>query len=366
MPARGGRFGPERPIRSVSGQSSDLGCPPSLTLLRVKSQPEGLDESKLFHSLAHGWGLEINTCTYLAEGFGSYHWIVTDAAGRRHFVTVDDLDHKGWLGETREAAFQSLRVAFDTALALRQSGLEFVVAPLPTARGQTLLRIGPRHTLALFPFVDGSSGRFGEEINSADRAALLRMLMALHQATPATKATRSLTQHQRIRLPGRRGLERALMNLEDTWAGGPFAEPARDWLARHATSLRRLLNEIDCLDDAVTAAGRPPVITHGEPHPGNLMRVGDGLMLVDWDTVGLAPPERDLWMVATAGGEELALYVEAAHRDIDEAAMSLYRLSWNVSDIAAYMELFQSPHGHNEDTERAWINLTQDIRLQDC
>lgn len=338
---------------------------PWLTLLRVKSQPEGLDESKLFHSLAHGWGLETNTSRYLAEGFGSYHWIVTDAAGRRHFVTVDDLDHKGWSGDTRDAACQSLRVAFDTALALRQSGLQFVVAPVPTARGETLLRIGLRHTLALFPFVEGRSGRFGEEMSPADRAELLRMLMTLHQATPA-KATRSLTQHRKTTLPGRPGLERALMNLDDTWAGGPFAGPARDWLARHAGSLRRLLNEIDRLDDAVRAAGRPPVITHGEPHPGNLMRVGDGLMLVDWDTVGVAPPERDLWMVATDGGEELAPYVEAARRDIDQAAMSLYRLSWNVSDVAAYMELFQSPHGHNEDTEQAWISLTQDIRLQDC
>src|SRR4029077_13351490 len=66
------------------------------------------------------------------------------------------------------------------------------------------------------------------------------------------------------------------------------------------------------------------VITHGEPHPGNIIRVApnadaDGLaaaddaaagatggagpasgaiMLIDWDTVGLAPPERDLWMAA--------------------------------------------------------------------
>ena len=27
------------------------------------------------------------------------------------------------------------------------------------------------------------------------------------------------------------------------------------------------------------------------------MRVGDKLVLLDWDTVALAPPERDLWMV---------------------------------------------------------------------
>ncbi len=35
------------------------------------------------------------------------------------------------------------------------------------------------------------------------------------------------------------------------------------------------------------------VITHGEPHGGNVMTMSSGLVLVDWDTVLLAPPERD-------------------------------------------------------------------------
>jgi len=36
-------------------------------------------------------------------GGGSYHWDVGDGDGRRWFVTVDDLDVKGWLSETRAA-----------------------------------------------------------------------------------------------------------------------------------------------------------------------------------------------------------------------------------------------------------------------
>ena len=42
---------------------------------------------------------------------------------------------------------------------------------------------------------------------------------------------------------------------------------------------------------------RELVVTHGEPHAGNVMRRSDGRhLLVDWDTVAVAPPERDLWM----------------------------------------------------------------------
>jgi hypothetical protein len=35
---------------------------------------------------------------YAPVGGGSYHWVVTVDPGEQWFVTVDDLDDKGWLG----------------------------------------------------------------------------------------------------------------------------------------------------------------------------------------------------------------------------------------------------------------------------
>jgi aminoglycoside phosphotransferase (APT) family kinase protein len=92
---------------------------------------------------------------------------------------------------------------------------------------------------------------------------LAEVLATLHrQELPAVP-------ERAIELPGRGGLEEALDDLGDQWSGGPYSEPARDLLDRMASA--------------------PQVITHGEPHPGNIVRTGAGLMLVDWDTVGLAP-----------------------------------------------------------------------------
>jgi thiamine kinase-like enzyme len=51
----------------------------------------------------------------------------------------------------------------------------------------------------------------------------------------------------------------------------------------------------DDLLDRVREVGGPYVITHGEPHPGNLLRTRAGLRLIDWDMTALARPERDLW-----------------------------------------------------------------------
>ena len=83
--------------------------------------------------------------------------------------------------------------------------------------------------------------------------------------------------------------------------GGPYGEPGRDLLARYERPLRQAFARFGGLLDRVRVAGGPSVITHGEPHPGNLPRTRAGLCLVDWDTTALARPERYCSPQAAAG-----------------------------------------------------------------
>jgi spectinomycin phosphotransferase len=87
-------------------------------------------------ALAEGWNLHPASMQYVPEGGGSYHWKLTGEDRRPYFVTVDDLDGKGWMGDTRGAVFTGLRLALSTAAALQyQVGLEFVVAPIAARDG---------------------------------------------------------------------------------------------------------------------------------------------------------------------------------------------------------------------------------------
>ena len=85
----------------------------------MRDRPTGVTERDLVHALAEGWGLLAKTLRYAPVGGGSYHWVVIDDRREPWFVTVDDLDDKGWLGRTRPAVFASLRAALDTAVTLR-------------------------------------------------------------------------------------------------------------------------------------------------------------------------------------------------------------------------------------------------------
>jgi spectinomycin phosphotransferase len=328
----------------------------------VKSQPEEVEISALIGSLADGWGFDVETIDYAPVGFGSYHWVATDVAGTRGFVTVDDLERKPWLGDSPESAFDGLKRAFGTAAALRDAGLSFVLAPILTIDRETVRRIGAHYTVALFPFVEGQAGRHFEYDTPEERSVVVTMLAQLHQATSAVE---SVARRIDLRLPGRGRLESAVREVDETWSGGPYSEAARQALARHASEVAELLGLFDRLSREVARRRTRWVVTHGEPHAVNLLQTDVGQMLVDWDTVALAPPERDLWMLVGDTRDDATSYADATGHQPDQVAMNFFRLTWDLADLAAYTDVLRSPHRASDDTAKAFEGLTKCVAIRD-
>jgi spectinomycin phosphotransferase/16S rRNA (guanine(1405)-N(7))-methyltransferase len=99
------------------------------------------------------------------------------------------------------------------------------------------------------------------------------------------------------------------------------------------------------------------VVTHGEPHAGNVIRTSAGFALIDWDTALLAPPERDLWDLAQTEESLLDAYADAAEVAIDPDALSLYRLWYDLAEIGGYLSLFRRAHTDTADAAESWRNL---------
>jgi spectinomycin phosphotransferase len=313
--------------------------------------PDALDVDAVVAALRDDWDFDVDVADYAAVGGGSYHWQVTGTAGARGFVTVDDLDQKAWLGDGRDVVFDGLHRAFDTAVALRDGGLSFVVAPVATPDGESLRRIDERYVIALFPLVEGESAEFGHfEGEDEARLDVVALLAELHAASALAEG---LPGTSGLDLPGRRHLEAALEERNEPWSGGPLSEVARNAVKSSAAELVELLGLADRLAAEAKAHGGRFVVTHGEPHAGNVMRTREGRVLVDWDTVALAPPERDLWMLVGAGTAAADLYARATGRTLDPIALDYFRLTWDLKDLAEYLKLLRSPHQENDDTRRA-------------
>lgn len=317
--------------------------------------PDGLSDDTLVRVLGEGWGVAVALIDYRAVGFGSHHWSVVDSEGIRWFVTVDDVEcNRRSVTEPDAAVFGRLRAALVTATALHDSGATFVVAPILTAAGEPVIRADRRFGVALYPHVDGQSYSWGDFASPSHRRAVLDLVVKLHTAH-TTASRHAMSEDFTTPCPD----ELAPISEQDRahWDRGPYARLSSALLMQNADKIRRLLLRHDELVHECRHEPRPVVLTHGEPHAGNTMLTAAGWVLIDWDTVLLAPPERDLWSLDPGDGSIIRAYADATGTKPRPAMLELYRLRWDLADIAAYVRRFRSPHSGSLDDDKSWDEL---------
>lgn len=315
----------------------------------VLDQPPDLPDERAGAAVSEGWGRRPATIEHRPVGFGSHHWSIVDTTGIRWFLTIDDLDDKvGSAADDRASARVRLRHALGAARAARDHGATFVVAPERTARGQVVHEVTDRYVAALYPHVDGRSGPWDEVRSDEERDAVLALLVQVHTLPAAVGAG---ADPEELAVPRRDELEVALDDLDRPWTTGPHGEATRMLLARHADGIVRMLAHHDGLAARARSRTERAVLTHGEPHAGNTIRTHDGLALVDWDTARRAQPERDLWMLGD--GRACHAYERATGRAVLADMLDLYRLSWDLTDIACFVDRFRAPHGDSADDQVA-------------
>ena len=315
----------------------------------MRERPADISDSDVAAALARQWPLTVQDLCYLPVGSGGYHWRAVDQTGSQWFVTVSDLASP-WVPD--------LPGAMQTAAWLAtRAGLGFVVAPVPARAGQVVGSVDSRHALTLFPYLDAApAGHFEDPVDDGDRGAIIDMLARMHTAVPAGIAVPIRPPE----LASRQAIDQALGSLGARWTGGPYAEPGRDLLARYERPLRQAFARFDALLDRVREASGPDVITHGEPHPGNLLRTPAGLRLIDWDMVSLARPERDLWRVIS-GDQDAVRYSSRTGWTVNQDALALYRLRWDLDDIAGMLPTIRGPHQQTADTLMTWTELQKSL-----
>jgi hypothetical protein len=329
----------------------------TVRLAPVFTRPSDLHIEAIGECLAGGWGFDAVSLEYQTVGFGSHHWLAASESGDARFVTVDDLTAKRrHPKDTEDAAFKRLASAFQAVVALRdRAGLQFVVAALPDLGGRILTRLTNRYSLVVHPFLAGRpAGTYGGYESPADRAAVLDLLVQLHGATEAA------TEHadrDDLRMPLRDELDGAFEHVDIPWDTGPYGERARALLDVHGAALHQLLDVYDGLAASVMQHEARMVITHGEPHAANVLVVHGVHRLIDWDTALIAAPERDLWHLDPGDGSILEAYHRATGVTTSLEALTFYRLSWDLAEIAGYLAGFREAHFDTTDSAEAWKNL---------
>ena len=286
--------------------------------------------------LADRWNMRTATLEYRRIGYGSYHWFATAEDGSRWFLTLDAAD----------GPF-AVRHAYAVARRLADAGLEFVRAPQPAMNRDVVVEVG-EWLLSVWPWLEGRSATVGDHTSVADLAATLRCVRRLHDLEAFQPILELVEGWQ---LSGRAAL--GLLMDDVGWGSGPYAAEARELILRASGRLELDLTRYDELVEVLTVSGIEFVITHGEPHAANVIHTGDGPMLIDWDTLRWAPKERDLWsLVGRAGWHD-------GYRDepVSADAVEVYRLQWELSEIADFGQLLASAGEQSPDADVAMREL---------
>ncbi|GAA0915059.1 MULTISPECIES: aminoglycoside phosphotransferase [Streptomyces violaceusniger group] len=303
------------------------------------SRPSFISDEAIARAVAAHWLPDVAEVAYLPWGFGAHHWRVA-GGGTTLFVTLDQLEPRH-----TEA---TLEAAYAGAAALAAAGVDVVCAPLP-ARSSGRFTVGSEAgALSVTPWLDGRSPTEEEASRPRHVREVEAALATLHAATPPAGLRHWTPQVG----PGFAGELRT--RTARPWTSGPLAEEARAAIAAHDAAITRWTDRYLALADLAHSHRDQWVATHGEPHNDNQVVGACGLKLVDWESLALAPRERDYADLLAAGaGDRLRP---------DPAMGELFALDWRLSEIAEYARWFAAPHTGTDDDHTALEGLYEELQ----
>ncbi|WP_194897650.1 phosphotransferase [Catenulispora pinisilvae] len=304
--------------------------------------PDAFSEDDLRLLLANNWGLTAARLEYVPVGFGSHHWSVRDSRGGRWFVNVDEL---AAFPLATDDPLRSLRNALSVPRALVDHGHRLTVAPERTGDGAVLAELGEQgFAVSVYRQLAGESFDWQpwDQTEATLTAEALAVVTELHRVPESAWGSPEV---ETFTIARRASLDAVLAGDRPDPAAGPYADRAAELVSQHAPTISAVLDHYDRL--AETARGRPDrfVLTHGEPHLGNYMRAYGRLLLIDWDSALIGPPERDLWSFGLG---------EPRFRE-------LYQLRWDLSETAVDLARFAARHTDGDNERATWTNLVDSL-----
>lgn len=312
-------------------------------------EPERLGTERVTDLVRSRWGVPAEDVTYLPEGAGAHHWVVTVAAEPAWVATADVMDEPVHVHRIHDA--------YAAGAELFRRGHEFATAPVACSSGVFLVPAVAGMWMSLSPYVVGRSGA-GVTMDAAQTGDIAEMLGRLHSATPPGRTPSWLPGP-----PHRAALAAALDDLDGPWRTGPYGELARRAVAEARPGIEERLARYDELAACGMQRQQSWVVTHGEPHTGNVVWSDAGPRLLDWESLRIAPRERDLRVVLDGDRDLPQRYLMAGgpQDPVSADLLELFDLEWQLSEIGVNADRFRRQHTGTPDDDRDFRDLIEEI-----
>lgn len=302
-----------------------------------------IQDSAIIKCLADAYGLDATAIDFLPLGadFNTAVYRVTTTHQIDYFLKLKS-------GEFTEAS-----VAVPKYLADR--GIKQIIPPLSTTTGELWGNLGAFKAI-LYPYIEGSNG-VDTKLSEDQWIQLGATLKMLHEINISPSIIKNVPK-EAFSPQGRKTVKTFLARIENELFEEPIALEMAKFLSSKRLEIHTIIEKTEALATILQQQPLNPVLCHADLHGWNLMiDEASALYVIDWDTLILAPKERDLMFIGagiwdsgrTPTEEELLFYRGYGQADINPNAIAYYRFERILQDIAAYCEyIFLSDQGGDD------------------
>ncbi len=306
-----------------------------------------LDEQKIVDCLQKAFGLMVDEVEFLPLGadVNTAVYRTTSSNNTPYFVKLRS-------GEFNEASVTVPKF-------LSEAGMPQIIAPLPTLAGGLWGTIA-KYKVILYPFVAGEDG-FERPLTNPQRIELGQAMHQFH-TTHFPKSITQNIQRETFSPQFRNALRDILNQIHTDPENDPLAQELIHFLREKESKIRDLVQRTEQLLTELNTHPLNYILCHADIHGWNMLieDVTNKLYMVDWDTLLLAPKERDLMFVGCSLGgrgqtleEEVWLFYEGyGQTEINQTALAYYRYERIIEDIFEFCNSIFTSEGNGED--RVW------------
>ncbi len=302
-----------------------------------------LTDEQIIACLHEEYGLNVETITFLPIGadFNTAVYRVVTNKGWEYFLKL------------RSSEFLEASVSVPNYLA--ELGIKQVIPPLATKTGQLWADLASFKTI-LYPYVEGHNGveaKLSEDQWGQFGAAIKKL-----HSTDIPNALTSGTPREMFSSKWRETVKAFLIRIENEVFEEPVAVRMALFLKSKSTEILKIVERTEELAITLQKQILEYILCHADIHGWNLIVDKDGaLYIVDWDTIILAPKERDLMFIGAGiwdSGrspieEENLFYQGYDQTEINQDAICYYRYERIIQDIGEYCEhIFLSDEGGDD------------------
>jgi spectinomycin phosphotransferase len=237
-------------------------------------------------------------------------------------------------------------------------GVHEIIPPIPILSGNYWTILDDFHAI-LYPYIEGQDG-YEVDLSDDQLRVFGKVIKKIHQM--------EVPQHIQKKIPIETfssmwsdQLLKYTQLLDGAKYSDLISQNLADLLITHKDTISHLMFRVELLSKVLKNRPSNFVICHSDLHAGNLLiDKKKNLYIVDWDTLLMAPKERDLMYIGGGQGfrghtleEEVELFYQGyGETSIDHEALAFYRYARIIEDMAVECAIIFSTDHSNEDRKR--------------